>query len=116
MLGKFEAIAEDIGEEAAWAVFDEEEKKVFGEFLVHGKAIREERARASKAGEEPNFIPLVRNWGGVSWFIASVYRIRPLSSESRGRQKASKKELNFVELMSPTEAVRTNTARQKLRF
>ncbi len=50
MLEKFEDIAESIGEEAVWKAFDDEEKKVFGEFLVHGKAIREERARAAENG------------------------------------------------------------------
>ncbi len=48
-LGKFEEIAEEIGEEEVWKQFDEEEKKVLAEFLVHGKAIREERARAVEA-------------------------------------------------------------------
>ncbi|MCU1288866.1 MAG: Glutamate synthase small chain [Acidobacteria bacterium] len=106
MLGKFESIAEDIGEEAAWAVFDEEEKKVFSEFLVHGKAIREERRRAEEAGEQPNFVPLVQSWGGVSL----VYRKRLQDSPAyrlnhEEVQKALEEGINFVELMSPTEAV-----------
>jgi NADPH-dependent glutamate synthase beta subunit-like oxidoreductase len=78
MLGKFETIAEDRGEAAAWAAFDDEEKKVFGEFLVHGKAIREERRRAAEAGEEPNFVPLIQSWGGVSLVYRKGCRIRPL--------------------------------------
>ena len=56
MLEKFEDIAADIGEEAVWAAFDDEEKKVFGEFLVHGKAIREERKRAAKIMKNRNFV------------------------------------------------------------
>ncbi len=40
MLANFEDIAAKSGEEAVWKAFDEEEKKVMGEFLVHGKAIR----------------------------------------------------------------------------
>lgn len=106
MLGKFEAVAEDIGEEAAWKVFDEEEKKVFGEFLVHGRAIREERKRAEEAGETPNFVPLIQSWGGVSL----VYRKRLQDSPAyrlnhEEVQKALEEGINFVELMSPTEAV-----------
>lgn len=106
MLGKFEDIAENIGEEAAWAAFDEEEKKVFGEFLVHGKAIRAERKRASEAGEEPNFVPLVQSWGGVSL----VYRKRLQDSPAyrlnhEEVQKALEEGINFIELMTPTEAV-----------
>ncbi len=106
MLENFEAISEDRGEEAAWAAFDEEEKKVFGEFLVHGKAIREERRRAADAGEAPNFIPLLQQWGGVSL----VYRKRLQDSPAyrlnhEEVQKALEEGINFVELMSPTEAV-----------
>ena len=106
MLGKFEAVAEDIGEEAAWKVFDDEEKAVFAEFLVHGKAIREERKRAAEAGEEPNFVPLIQSWGGVSL----VYRKRLQDSPAyrlnhEEVQKALEEGINFIELMSPTEAV-----------
>lgn len=106
MLETFEAIAEDRGEEAAWAAFDEEEKKVFGEFLVHGRAIREERKRAEEAGEQPNFVPLIESWGGVSL----VYRKRLQDSPAyrlnhEEVQKALEEGINFVELMSPTEAV-----------
>lgn len=106
MLDKFEAIAESLGEEAVWAAFDEEEKKVMGEFLVHGKAVREERRRAEESGEEPNFIPLVRSWGGVSL----IYRKRLQDSPAyrlnhEEVQKALEEGIDFVELMSPTEAV-----------
>lgn len=106
MLETFEAICEDRGEEAAWAAFDEEEKKVFGEFLVHGKAIREERKRAAEAGEPPNFVPLIQSWGGVSL----VYRKRLQDSPAyrlnhEEIQKALEEGINFIELMSPTEAV-----------
>ncbi len=106
MLENFEAICEDRGEEAAWAAFDEEEKKVFAEFLVHGRAICEERSRAYKADEEPNFIPLLQNWGGVSL----VYRKRLQDSPAyrlnhEEVQKALEEGIDFVELMSPTEAV-----------
>ena len=106
MLEKFEDIAQDIGEEAVWAAFDEEEKKVFGEFLVHGKAIRAERKRADEAGEEPNFVPLIESWGGVSL----VYRKRLQDSPAyrlnhEEVQKALEEGINFIELMQPVEAV-----------
>ncbi len=106
MLEKFEAIAEDIGEEAAWKAFNDEEKKVMGEFLVHGKSIREERARAEEAGEQPNFVPLIQSWGGVSL----VYRKRMQDSPAyrlnhEEVQKALEEGINFVECMNPTEAV-----------
>jgi NADPH-dependent glutamate synthase beta subunit-like oxidoreductase/tetratricopeptide (TPR) repeat protein len=106
MLEKFEQIAEAFGEEAVWANFDDEEKRVFAEFLVHGKAVREERARAEEAGEKPNFIPLVQSWGGVSL----IYRKRLQDSPAyrlnhEEVQKALEEGINFVECMNPAEAV-----------
>lgn len=106
MLHKFEQIAKDIGEEATWAAFDEEEKKVFGEFLVHGKAIRAERKRAYQVDEEPNFVPLVQSWGGVSL----IYRKRLQDSPAyrlnhEEVQKALEEGIDFVECMNPAEAV-----------
>ncbi|NNE98862.1 MAG: FAD-dependent oxidoreductase [Pyrinomonadaceae bacterium] len=106
MLDKFEESAEGVGEEAVWKQFDDEEKKVLGEFLVHGRAIREERARAEAAGEEPNFVPLIQSWGGVSL----VYRKRLQDSPAyrlnhEEVQKALEEGINFIELMTPTEAI-----------
>ncbi|MDQ3712231.1 MAG: FAD-dependent oxidoreductase [Acidobacteriota bacterium] len=106
MLEKFEQITAEFGEEATWAKFDEEELRVMQEFLEHGREIRAERERADKAGEEPNFIPLVQSWGGVSL----VYRKRLQDSPAyrlnhEEVQKALEEGINFVECMNPTEAV-----------
>ncbi|REJ75337.1 MAG: pyridine nucleotide-disulfide oxidoreductase [Acidobacteria bacterium] len=105
MLEKFKEVSEAFGDEEIWAMFDEEEKKVLGEFLVHGKEIRAERERAENAGEQPNFIPLVRKWGGVSL----VYRKRLQDSPAyrlnhEEVQKALEEGIEFVELMNPVEA------------
>ncbi|HUF04734.1 MAG TPA: FAD-dependent oxidoreductase [Aridibacter sp.] len=105
MLEKFEEISEAFGEEEVWAMFDEEEQKVLGEFLVHGKEIRGEREHAKKDGEKPNFIPLVRKWGGVSL----IYRKRLQDSPAyrlnhEEVQKALEEGIEFVELMNPVEA------------
>ena len=106
MLEKFEEIAAEFGEQAVWSAFDEEEKKVLGEFIVHGKAVRAERERADEAGEEPDFVPLVQSWGGVSL----VYRKRLQDSPAyrlnhEEVQKALEEGINFVECMNPAEAV-----------
>ncbi|MBP6004804.1 MAG: FAD-dependent oxidoreductase [Pyrinomonadaceae bacterium] len=106
MLGKYEHVVEEFGEEKALAAFDAEELAIFNEFLEHGRAIRAERARAEAAGEDPNFVPLVQGWGGVSL----VYRKRLQDSPAyrlnhEEVQKALEEGINIVECMSPTEAV-----------
>ena len=106
MLAKYEDVIAEFGEEETLAKFDEEELRVIQEFLEHGRQIRAERERAAAAGETPNFVPLVRSWGGVSL----VYRKRLQDSPAyrlnhEEVQKALEEGINFVECMSPTEAV-----------
>ena len=106
MLGKYEQVIEEFGEEKIFAAYDAEELAIFKEFIEHGRAIRAERARAAAAGEEPNFVPLVQGWGGVSL----VYRKRLQDSPAyrlnhEEVQKALEEGINIVECMSPTEAV-----------
>jgi NADPH-dependent glutamate synthase beta subunit-like oxidoreductase/NAD(P)H-flavin reductase len=106
MLQKYEQVIEEFGEEHVRKAFDPEELTVLPEFLEHARAIRAERARAATAGEEPNFVPLVRGWGGVSL----IYRKRLQDSPAyrlnhEEVQKALEEGIDFIECMSPTEAV-----------
>ncbi|MBX3244201.1 MAG: FAD-dependent oxidoreductase [Acidobacteria bacterium] len=106
ILRKFEESAAEFGEEHVMKQFDPEELMIVNEFLEHGRAVRAERERASAAGEEPNFVPLVVSWGGVSL----VYRKRLQDSPAyrlnhEEVQKALEEGINFIECMSPTEAV-----------
>jgi NADPH-dependent glutamate synthase beta subunit-like oxidoreductase/NAD(P)H-flavin reductase len=106
MLQKFETVAAEIGQEQVYSKFDEEELAVLKEFLQHGQEIRNERERAQRAGDKPDFISLVKSWGGVSL----VYRKRLQDSPAyrlnhEEVQKALEEGIDFVECMSPTEAV-----------
>lgn len=106
MLRKFDEVVAEFGETHVMKQFDPEELMVIREFLDHGRAVRAERARAAAAGEEPNFVPLVQSWGGVSL----VYRKRLQDSPAyrlnhEEVQKALEEGINFIECMSPTEAV-----------
>jgi NADPH-dependent glutamate synthase beta subunit-like oxidoreductase/NAD(P)H-flavin reductase len=106
MLAKYEQVVAEFGEEAVVEKFDEEEVRVLQEFLEHGKEVRAERARAAAAGEEPNFIPMVRGWGGVSL----IYRKRLQDSPAyrlnhEEVQKALEEGIDIVECMNPAEAV-----------
>lgn len=109
MLEKYEEITAVFGEEAVLGKFDQEELDVLSEFLGHGRAIRDERTRAASAGEEPNFVPLIQSWGGVSL----IYRKRLQDSPAyrlnhEEVQKALEEGINFIECMNPTEAVPDN--------
>ena len=106
MLDRHERLVAEFGEERVWAMFDEEERAIYREFLEHGRAVRAERARAAAVGEPPDFVKLVRAWGGVS----IVYRRRLQDSPAYRLNheevaKALEEGINFVENMNPVEAV-----------
>ncbi len=105
-LENFETLVAEVGEEAVLNRFDDEEKVVFNEFIEHGKAIRAERERAKNANEEPNFVPLVRSWGGVSLCYRKRLQDSPAYRLNHEEvEKALEEGINFIELMNPSEAV-----------
>lgn len=106
MLDLHEKLLKTSGEESIFAQLNDEEKIVYQEFLEHGRAIKAERERAEEAGEKPNFVHLVRSWGGVSL----VYRKRMQDSPAyrlnhEEIEKALEEGINFVENFDPREAV-----------
>ncbi|MBX7097686.1 MAG: FAD-dependent oxidoreductase [Myxococcaceae bacterium] len=101
-------------EQAVFAKMDAEELATYKTFLEHGKAVKAERERAAKAGEQPNFVPLVRSWGGVSLCYrrglidAPAYR---LNHEEVA--KALEEGIRFIERVSPVEAIADDTGAVK---
>jgi len=106
VLARFETLAAAHGEDRFWNNLDAEEQAIFKTFLAHGRAVREERARARAAGEAPDLIRLVQNWGGVSicyrrgLIESPAYR---LNHEEVA--KSLEEGIRFIERMSPLEAM-----------
>jgi len=106
ILDQYEKLLEGFGESSILEMYDKEERGILSEFLIHGRAIRAERARAEAAGEAPNFVPLLRGWGGVSL----IYRRNVLASPAYRLNheeviKSLEEGIYYVELQSPTEVV-----------
>ncbi|HEV7904222.1 MAG TPA: FAD-dependent oxidoreductase [Pyrinomonadaceae bacterium] len=106
ILARHEELSAEFGEEEILARFDAEERGVYEEFLAHGRAVRAERERAAQAGELPDFVPLVRAWGGVS----IVYRKRLQDSPAYRLNheevvKSLEEGIDYIENLSPVEAV-----------
>jgi NADPH-dependent glutamate synthase beta subunit-like oxidoreductase/NAD(P)H-flavin reductase len=106
VLERFESMAAELGEAQVRAGYDPEELSILDEFLAHGRAVRGERARAAANNEAPNFIPLVRGWGGVtiayrkSMNDSPAYRLNFEEIE-----KAFEEGIGYSEMLSPVEAV-----------
>src|SRR5262249_25400535 len=75
-LTQYEALVAELGEPRVRAIYDAEELELVDEYLTHGRQVRAERERADRAGEPPDFIALVRSWGGVT----IAYRTRMVDS------------------------------------
>ena len=106
VLERYEAMCAEFGEEHVRTGYDAEETLVLDEFLEHGRAVRAERARAEAAGEQPNFIPLVRAWGGVTIAYRKSMNDSPayrLNFEEIG--KAFEEGIGYSENLSPVEAI-----------
>jgi NADPH-dependent glutamate synthase beta subunit-like oxidoreductase len=105
-LDRYERLVSRIGNESIWDRFDDEEKEVFQRWLVHGRAIRAERAAAQAAGRKPDFARLAHSWGGVTL----VYRKRLQDAPAYRLNheeviKALEEGIHIAELLSPTECV-----------
>jgi NADPH-dependent glutamate synthase beta subunit-like oxidoreductase/NAD(P)H-flavin reductase len=113
-LERYEALVAEIGEARVRAMYDAEEQQVLEEFLEHGRAVRGERQRADAAGERPDFISLVRGWGGVT----IAYRKRMIDSPAYRLNheeiiKALEEGIGFAENLDPKEAIADETGALK---
>jgi NAD(P)H-flavin reductase/NADPH-dependent glutamate synthase beta subunit-like oxidoreductase len=117
-LDRYEQLTKEIGQDAVLACFNKQELAILQEFIEHGAAVRAERARAAKAHEKPNFVSLVREWGGVS----IVYRKKLADSPAYRLNheeviKALEEGISFIEGLVPEEAIVDDTNHvQALRF
>ncbi len=106
MLDRYEALAATVGDAEVRRTFDDEERGILDEFLGHGRAVRAERARAAAAGEAPDFVPLVRQWGGVT--LAYRKRLQDAPAYRLNHEevaKALEEGITFAENLEPVEAV-----------
>jgi NADPH-dependent glutamate synthase beta subunit-like oxidoreductase/NAD(P)H-flavin reductase len=106
ILDRYEALVREVGEIEVRSLLDPEEQGILDEFLGHGLAVRQERARAAAAGDRPDFVALVRKWGGVTL----AYRKRMQDSPAYRLNheevtKALEEGIAFAENLDPIEAV-----------
>ncbi|MEW6323051.1 MAG: FAD-dependent oxidoreductase [Acidobacteriota bacterium] len=106
MLDRYEALVRERGDAAVRRQLDAEEEGILDEFLNHGLAVRAERARAREAGERPDFVSLVRRWGGVT--LAYRKRLQDSPAYRLNHEevaKALEEGIFFAETLDPVEAI-----------
>ncbi len=107
--GRYDVLCRRFGDNIVRRFFSDEEQLDLDEFIAHGCAVAAERERAAARGEQPDFVSLVRGWGGVRL----VYRKRMEDSPAYRLNheeviKALEEGITFVECMSPVEALLDN--------
>ena len=105
-LDRYEVLVAEKGAAAVRTSCDAEELTILDEFLEHGRAVRAERLRAEAAGEAPDFVTLVRGWGGVTLAYRKKITDSPayrLNHEEVA--KALEEGIWFAESLDPREIV-----------
>ncbi|MBE1237697.1 pyridine nucleotide-disulfide oxidoreductase [Phaeovibrio sulfidiphilus] len=103
-LSRYEQLVSERGEAAVRAGWSAEEREVAEEFLVHGRAIRRERAIARRQGRAPRLREMLKAWGGAAIF----YRRRLVDSPAYRNNyeeviKAFEEGITFCETLSPAK-------------
>jgi NADPH-dependent glutamate synthase beta subunit-like oxidoreductase/NAD(P)H-flavin reductase len=106
ILDRYDALVRDLGEARVRGMMDAEELGILDEFRAHGKAVRAERDRAKIAGEAPNFIDMIRGWGGVT--LAYRKRLQDAPAYRLNHEEvalALQEGISVTENMNPIEAI-----------
>ncbi|GMQ75722.1 MAG: FAD-dependent oxidoreductase [Gammaproteobacteria bacterium] len=106
ILDRYEILVARHGVDGVRARYDDEEVTILDEFLEHGLAVRAERESARSKGREPDFLPLVESWGGVTQFYRKDLGDSPAYRQNHEEvQKALEEGIRYAPCMSPIEAL-----------
>ena len=104
-LHRYASLCTDLGVDTVRAKYDPEELGILDEFLAHGQAVRAERERAVTAGEQPDFAPLVKQWGGVTLFYRKSLNDSPAYRQNHEEVNEALQEGIYIATgMNPEEA------------
>src|SRR5262249_61428983 len=105
-LSRYETVTAGRGEAAVRADGTAQDAETASEFLEHAREFRAERASAAREGRKPQFMELMRLWGGAT----IVYRRRMIDSPSytlnhEEGAKALEEGIGFAERLTPQEVL-----------
>ncbi len=103
ILMRYEILAAAHGEEFIHQQLDATSSDILAEYLRHGQAVRKERERAAELHQPPNFIKLIREWGGVTIAYRRSMRESPAYIHNHEElQKALYEGIYYTEGLEPT--------------
>ncbi len=103
---RYDKLVNTYGEESVRSRYDAEELEILEEFLAHGHIIEQERQRAAAADETPDFLPFLKQWGGVTLFYRKGIKDSPAYRQNHEEiHEALSEGIWLGEGMSPLEAI-----------
>ncbi|MHC5210188.1 MAG: pyridine nucleotide-disulfide oxidoreductase [Planctomycetota bacterium] len=106
LLARHEKLSAQSTESEVLARLTEPEREIHDRFLGHARALREERRAAEAEGREPDFVPLLREWGGVTICYRKGLDESPAYRLNHEEViKAFEEGISFLEGVVPLQAV-----------
>ena len=103
---RYDKLVAQYGEASVRGRYDTEELEILEEFIAHGRIIEQERERAAAIGETPNFLPILKQWGGVTLFYRKGIKDSPAYRQNHEEiHEALSEGIYLAEGMSPLEAI-----------
>lgn len=103
ILMRYDILTAKYGEAFIHQQLDPASRDILAEYLRHGEAIRKERERAKEHKESPNFIKLIREWGGVTIaYRRSMQESPAYINNHEELKKALEEGIYYIEGLEPT--------------
>lgn len=103
ILTRHEMLTAEQGEEFVYQHLDAPSREILAEYLRHGQAVRKERENAKTEKRQPNFIRLVREWGGVTIaYRRSMQESPAYINNHEELRKALEEGIYYAEGLEPT--------------
>jgi len=100
---RYEILCAEYGEEYIHHQLDPASREILAEYLRHGLAVRKERHRATEQGQQPDFIKLTCEWGGVTIaYRRSMQESPAYVNNHEELQKALEEGIYYCEGLEPS--------------
>lgn len=102
-LSRYETLTRVYGEDHVVNSLDQASREILDEFLNHGRAVKKERERAKANNQQPNFIKLIHQWGGVTIAYRRMMKDSPAYINNHEElKKALEEGIYYAEALEPT--------------
>jgi NADPH-dependent glutamate synthase beta subunit-like oxidoreductase/NAD(P)H-flavin reductase len=104
-LARYETLSKVLGEARLRQQFDDASFQILNEFINHGLLVRKEREVAATENRAPDFLKLIRSWGGVTIVYRKLLRDSPAYLRNHEEViKAFEEGIYYAENLTPTAA------------